>query len=248
MLDELIIPAADGHTRAFYFHPDKPGLYPGVLMYMDGIGIRPAMLGVAERLSQYGFAVLLPDLFYRSGRYRPMNAKTIFATARSRQRLFSRFFEPASPKNVMADTRHYLRTLKQLPYLAQGALAVVGYCLGGKMALTAAGQFGSKIAVAASFHGGGLVTDDPLSPHRLSAKMRAMIYVGGASADASFTDADKKALRAAFKAHQVTHRIETYPARHGWVLPDHLAYQKAAAERHWQTLPRLLKRGLKRQP
>jgi carboxymethylenebutenolidase len=242
MMHELIIPAAEGHTRGFYFTPDKDGEWPSVLMYMDGIGIRPAMLAVGERLAQHGFAVLMPDLFYRAGAYRPMNAKTIFATPRSRNRLFSRFFANATPEMVMADTKYYLKTLKNLPGVKpQSKVAVVGYCMGGKMALTAAGVFGSKIALAASFHGGGLVNETKLSPHRLARKMKAKIYVGGAIEDASFTDDDKKVLKAAFKQYDVKHKIETYEAKHGWVITDHLAYNRAAAEKHWKILPRLIK-------
>lgn len=245
MLTELMIPAADGHTRAFFYTPKASGSCPGVLMYMDGIGIRPAILEVAERLSEQGFAVLLPDLFYRSGPYRPMNAKTIFATSRSRNRLFRQFFGPASPQNVMADTKYYLATLAKLPTVAKGSVGVVGYCLGGKMALTAAGTFSKKIAVAASFHGGGLVSEDRLSPHKLVKKMHAKVYVGSAIEDPSFTDEDKKILASEFKKHGVAHRIETYPAKHGWVITDHLAYNRVCAEQHWKKLPRFIKSGLR---
>lgn len=243
-MEKLTIQTADGSARAFYFTPSGSGPWPGVLMYMDGIGIRPAVLSVAERLSSYGFAVLLPDLFYRSGRYRPMNAKTIFATPQSRAKLFTKFFGPASPAHVMKDSKAYIKTLKGLPGVAKGPIATTGYCLGGKMSLVAAGTFGAKIALAASFHGGGLATEDRLSPHRLAPKMSAFIYVGGAIEDASFTDADKRTLKASLKAHHVPHRIETYPAKHGWVMPDHLAYDATMAEKHWRVLPKLLHRVL----
>ena len=112
------------------------------------------------------------------------------------------------------------------------------------MSLVAAGTFGAKIALAASFHGGGLATENRLSPHRLAPRMSAFIYVGGAIEDASFTDVDKRTLKASLKAHHVPHRIETYPAKHGWVMPDHLAYDSSMAEKHWRVLPKMLHKVL----
>jgi carboxymethylenebutenolidase len=108
------------------------------------------------------------------------------------------------------------------------------------MSLTAAGTFPERVAAAASYHGGRLATDAPESPHRLAPRMQARVYVAGAVEDQTFTDEMKQRLERALSEAGVEHTIETYPARHGFVLSDTLAYDPAAAERHWRTLPALL--------
>ena len=239
-MDEITIPTRDGACRSFVFRPPGRGPWPAVLVYMDGIGIRPAMLGVAERLATCGYFVLLPDLFYRSGAYQPMNARTVFSDPQQRKVLMEKFFALATPAGVMSDTEAFLAWLAAQADARPGPIGTTGYCRGGLMSLTAAGTFPDRIAVAASYHGGGLATDAPDSPHRLASRMRARVYVAGAVEDPSFTDEMKERLERALTEAGVDHRIETYPARHGFVLTDHAAYDPAAAERHWKTLRALL--------
>jgi carboxymethylenebutenolidase len=203
---------------------------------MDGIGIRPAMLAVGERLGTHGYFVLLPDLFYRSGPYEPMNARTVFTDPDQRRVLMGKFFALATPANVMSDTAAFLAWLGAQPEVRPGPIGTTGYCLGGFMSLTAAGTFPDRIAATASYHGGRLATDAPDSPHLLAPRMRSRVYVAGAIEDQSFTDEMKQRLERALTEAGVDHTIETYPARHGWVLSDTPAYDSGAAERHWQTL------------
>ncbi len=113
------------------------------------------------------------------------------------------------------------------------------------MSLTAAGTFPDHIIATASYHGGGLATDAPQSPHLLAPKIRSRVYIAGAIEDASFPDDMKQRLEEALTRAGVDHRIETYPARHGWVLRDHPAYDAAAAERHWNTLVSFLDETLR---
>jgi carboxymethylenebutenolidase len=212
---------------------------------MDGVGIRPAMLELGERLATHGYFVLLPDFFYRSGPYEPMDARTVFSDPAKRKVLMEKFFAPATPANVMSDTRAFLDYLTAQPAVKPGGIGTTGYCWGGPMSLSAAGTYPDRIVAAASYHGGRLATDQPDSPHLLAPRMKARVYVAGATEDQSFPDEMKARLEEALTRAGVDHRIETYPARHGWVFRDTLAYDAAAAERHWQTLVALLDSKLK---
>ncbi len=203
---------------------------------MDGLGIRPAMLEIGERLASHGYFVLLPDLFYRSGPYAPMNPHTVFTDPEQRKILMEKFFAPATPANIMSDTRAFLDYLAAEPDAKAALIGTTGYCMGGLMSLTAAGTYPDRIVAAASYHGGRLATDAPDSPHRLAPKIKARVYVAGAVEDASFPDDMKGRLEEALTSAGVDHRIETYPAKHGWVFRDMPVYDAAAAERHWQTM------------
>jgi len=235
-MSEIRIDTRDGACRGFVYRPAGGSPWPAVLVFMDGIGIRPAMLAVGERLAVHGYFVLLPDLFYRSGPYAPMNPHTVFTDPEQRRVLMEKFFALATPANVMSDTSAFLLWLAAQPDVRPGRIGTTGYCLGGLMSLTAAGTFPDRIAATASYHGGRLATDAPDSPHLLAPKMRSRVYVAGAIEDQSFPDEMKQRLERALTEAGVDHTIETYPARHGWVLSDTPAYDPAAAERHWQTL------------
>ena len=234
------IATRDGRCPAYVWRSEGRGPWPPVLVFMDGIGIRPAMLEIGERLATHGYFVLLPDLYYRSGAYAPMNAKTVFADPDERRTLMERFMSRATLPNLMSDTGAFLDFLAREPDVRPGGVATTGYCLGGAASLAAAGTYPDRIVAAASYHGGRLATDAPESPHRLAPRIRARVYVAGAIEDASFPDDMKARLEEALSAAGVDHVVETYPARHGWVLRDTPAFDAAAHERHWQTLTRLL--------
>lgn len=239
-MQRIDIETRDGICPGYIYRPEGAGPWPAVLVFMDGVGIRPAMLAVGERLATYGYFVLLPDLYYRSGPYAPMNPHTVFSVPEERKVLMEKFFSLATPANVMSDTRAFLDYLAREPDARKGRIATTGYCLGGLLSLTAAGTYPDRIAAAASYHGGRLATDAPDSPHLLASKIKARIYVAGAIEDGSFPDDMKARLDKALTEAGVYHRIETYPARHGWVLSDTPVYDEASAERHWRTLTKLL--------
>jgi carboxymethylenebutenolidase len=243
MLKSAIRTAA-GLCPAYTDHPQGTGPWPAVLIFMDGIGIRPAMFEIATHLAACGYFVLLPDLYYRAGPYEPMNAHTVFSDPGARRLLSEKFFVIATPANIMADMPAFLDFLAQQPQVRPGPIATTGYCMGGALSLTAAGTFPERVAAAASFHGGRLATDAPDSPHRLAARMRARIYVAGATADASFPDDMKARLEQALGAAGVEHLIETYEAQHGWVPSDTPVHDAAATERHWRSLLALLRTSL----
>jgi carboxymethylenebutenolidase len=245
-MSKVEIKTKDGTCPSYIYRPSGSGPWPAVLIFMDGLGIRPAMLEIGERLATYGYFVLLPDLFYRSGRYEPMDPHAVFADPDRRKTLSEKFFALATPANIMSDTVAFTNYLAAQPDVKSGAIGTTGYCLGGLMSLTAAGTYPDRIVATASYHGGRLATDAADSPHLLAPKIKSRVYVAGAIEDQSFPDEMKERLEEALTRAGVDHKIETYQAKHGWVLRDMPAYDAAAAERHWQTLVELLDATLKR--
>ena len=244
-MSKIDIKTRDGTCPSYVYLPAGKGPKPAVLVFMDGLGIRPAMLELGERLATLGYFVLLPDLFYRSGPYEPMDPHTVFSDPQMRKVLMEKFFAPATPANIMSDTRAFLTYLAAQPQVMPGGIGTTGYCMGGLMSLTAAGTYPDQIVAAASYHGGRLASDAPDSPHLLAPKMRARIYIAGAIEDQSFPDDMKQRLERALTEAGVDHRIETYPAKHGWVFRDTPVYDAVAAERHWQSLGELFAAKLK---
>jgi len=244
-MSKVEIRTKDGSCSSYAYRPAGSGSWPAVLVFMDGLGIRPAMLEVGERLATHGYFALLPDLFYRSGPYEPMNPHKVFADPAARKVLMEKFFALATQANIMSDTRAFLDYLAVQPDVKPGGIGTTGYCMGGFMSLTAAGTYPDRIVVTASYHGARLATNAPESPHLLAPKMKSRVYIAGAIDDASFTDEMKARLEDALTKAGVDHKIETYPAKHGWVLRDTPVYDAVACERHWQTLIALLDSKLK---
>lgn len=245
-MSTIEIKTRDGLCPSYIYRPAGAGPWPAVLVFMDGAGIRPAMLQLGERLATHGYFVLLPDLFYRAGPYEPMDPKTLFSDAEKRKVLMEKFFPAAASANIMADMPAFLDFLAAQRDVRPGGIGTTGYCMGGRLALIATGTYPEHILAAASYHGGRLANDDPDSPHRLAPKMKARVYVAGAIEDQSFPDDMKARLEKALTHAGVDHKIETYPARHGWVFPDFPVYDAAASERHWQTMLALFDSKLKR--
>jgi carboxymethylenebutenolidase len=244
-MNKAEIKTKDGVCPAYTFKPSGAGPWPGVLFYMDGVGIRPAMFEMGERMAQGGFFVLLPDLFYRAGPYAPMDS-TAFSDPAKRKVLMEKFFSTANQANVMSDTKFFLDFLGAQKEVKPGKAGTTGYCLGGYCSLAAAGHYPDRIAATASYHGGRLANDAPDSPHLLAPKMKSRVYVAGAIEDSSFTDENKAMLEEALTKAGVDHQIETYPAQHGFVPSDMPAHDAAAADRHWKTLFALFNETLKR--
>ena len=243
MRTELQLKTPDGVCQTHVFEPDGRGPWPAVLMYMDGIGMRPALWEVADRIAQQGYVVLLPNLFYRVG-YNAEYGVTVFSDPEKRADLMTRIIPSASAANVMRDSETFFELLDRTPTVRQGRIGVTGYCLGGRLSMYAAGHFGDRIAAAAAYHPAGLATDSPDSPHRLAPQMKARVYVGAAMEDRSFDEAQQQRFDEALSDAGVEHTIETYNARHGFVPPDTPAHDPAAAKRHDETLFALLRETL----
>ena len=243
------IETPDGRCPAWVLRPGGAGPWPAVIMYMDGIGMRPALRDMAARIAGYGYYVLLPDLFYRAGAYVAPNPTALFSDPEVRKAWWGTHVSTASQANVRRDTGAFLEFLARQPEVRQPAVGTVGYCMGGGLSLAMAGFYPERIAAAASYHGGNLaVLDKPESPHLLAPSMNpgARIYVAGADQDASFPPDMKERLEQALAAAGLAHKVEIYlGARHGFAPPDTPVHDPAAAERHYQTLFELFDAGLR---
>ncbi len=236
----------DGVCPAHVFHPDGAGPWPGVLVYMDGIGMRPALQAIGERIAAGGYYVLLPDLFYRAGAYVAPDPKKLFADPETRAGWFKRMTASCSPALVARDTAAFLAHFAAQPNVLQPRIGATGYCMGGRFALGAAGEYPDRFAAVAAFHPGGLASDAPDSPHLAAPRVKARVFVAAAQDDASFPDEQQRRLDEALTAAGVDHRIETWPARHGFVPADTPVHDPAQAERHVQVLFELLASALPR--
>jgi len=232
---ELQLETQDGVCPTHAFQPNGEGPWPGVLMFMDGIGMRPALWTIADRIAGQGYFVLLPNLFYRVG-YNAEYGVSVFSDPEKRADLMTRIMPSAKPANVMRDTDVLLEYMDGLEDVRAEKIGITGYCMGGRLAMYAAGHYGDRVAAAAAYHPAGLATDSPDSPHRLADGMKATIYVGAAMEDQSFDAAQQARFDEALTDAGVTHTIEQYHARHGFVPPDTPTYDPAAAKRHDETL------------
>jgi carboxymethylenebutenolidase len=214
------------------FTPEGQGPWPGIVMIPDAGGTRQTFNDMAARLAGFGYAVLLPDVYYRQGEWAPFDMKTAFSDADERKRLMS-FIGSISPDKWASDANAYFDYLAARPEVSGTSFGITGYCMGGRASLTIAGLVPDRVAAAASFHGGGLVTDGSDSPHLRAEQIQAAVYVGGAQNDASFTNDHAEQLEKALTAAGVRHTIETYAAGHGYAVPDNGPYDADAAERHW---------------
>ena len=244
--EDVEIGTPDGRTPATVHLPEGDGPWPAVLMFPDAGGAREVMREMADRVASAGYVVLLPDTYYRSGDWEPFDVPTLFSDAAERARL-GRLSGVLTPEVLASDASAWLDHLLGRPDVAGPAAGVTGYCMGGRMALTVAGELGDRFAAAASFHGGRLaVADDPASPHRRAGGMRGTVYVAAAQDDASFPAEQAELLESALTEAGVSHTLETYPAHHGFCVPDNPTYDPAAADRHYAALERLYAEALAR--
>jgi carboxymethylenebutenolidase len=237
--ETIEIRTEDGICPTHVFTAKGGGQRPAVLFYMDGIGIRPALFEIGERLAEGGYYVLLPDLYYRSG-FSAREGSRLFTDDVIRAEWMKTVLPTVSIANIMRDTTAMLGHLDRLPNVRSEKIGTTGYCLGGRLSLAAAGHFPDRVIAAASYHASQLATDAPDSPHRLAPKMKARVYVAGAIEDPGFDDAQKRRLDDALTAAGVDHVVETYNARHGFVPSDTPVHDEAATEKHWRTLFNLL--------
>jgi carboxymethylenebutenolidase len=237
--ERISVRTQDGECPAHVFTPQGSGPWPAVIFYMDGLGIRPTLFEMGQRLADAGYVVLLPDLYYRAGPYPPLVPKEVFASGDARSAI-GHLFRSTDNRRAAEDTEAFLAYLDTRADVAGLKIGTTGYCMGGGMSLTVAGTYPDRVAAAATFHGGNLATDEELSPHRLAPRMTGRVYVAGADQDKSYPPEMAERLGAALRDAGVDHRCEIYRgALHGWTMADFPVYNEAAAERHWQELLRL---------
>jgi carboxymethylenebutenolidase len=231
---KLDVNTADG-VMDVYLHPAPGGAAaPVVVLYPDAGGVRPAMHEMADRLASHGYCVAVPNVLYRSGKFAPFDMKTVWSDPSERARL-SEVIKKADALSVMRDTASLLDAVSKYSGARSGPIGCVGYCMGGRLAFTASGAHPSRVAAAASIHGGNLATDDATSPHRQAARIGARLYFAVADNDGSCTPEHQTVLKAALDAANVRYQIELYPgASHGFAPPDSPVYDRASSERQWE--------------
>ena len=228
------ITTPDGTCPVTLATPDGEGPWPGVVMYPDAGSRRPVFDEMAQKLADYGYAALVPDVYYRHGEYAPFDLNTAFSDPAERDRVMS-MMGSVTPDLMAQDASAFFDYLQSRPEVSGTTFGTTGYCMGGRTSLVVAGRVPERVAAAMSFHGGGLASDDPGSPHLLADQIRAAVFVAAAENDKSFTTEQADTLERALTAAGVEHTIEFYPAAHGFAVPDHAAvYDADAAERHWK--------------
>lgn len=241
--EEVGIRTRDGQCPVHVFTPDGEGPWPAVIVYMDAFGIRPALMQIGERLAKGGFLALVPDLFYRHGAYGPLDPKEAFAG--DFRAMVGPLMATTDSARAVQDTEAFLAYLDTRADVV-GKVGTVGFCMGGGMAIIAAGTYPDRVAAAASFHGSRLATDDPTSPHLQAPKIRAELYVAVADNDRSCPPEMVERFTRALDDAGVRYRCEFYHgASHGWMKTDFPVYDKAAAERGWSEMLALFDRALK---
>jgi carboxymethylenebutenolidase len=201
--------------------------------------MRDTMRQMGERLSGLGYVVLVPDFYYRNGPYDPIDLRTAFSTKEGGERIMG-MVRGYTADMAGRDASAFAGYLASRSEKKLGGVGTTGYCMGGRLSLLAAGSLGERVAAAASFHGGNLAkADDPDSPHHKAGEIKASVYVAGAIEDQSFPDEQKDLLETSLREAGVIHSIETYPAHHGFAVPDNGSYDAEAAERHWKAMEHL---------
>ncbi len=224
-----------GTAEAFFVAPTE-GSHPGVLLWPDVAGLREAYEKMATRLAQAGYAVLAVNPYYRSS---PLPIMTSFDDWRAPggRAKIAPMREALTPSAISSDARSFVRWLETQPQVdATRKLATTGYCMGGPFAVRTAAAAPNRIGVFASFHGGGLVTDAPDSPHRLLSGLTAAALICVAQSDDARDPQAKTTLREAADAAKLTAEIEVYPSPHGWCTIDSPVYDVDQAERAWSRM------------
>jgi len=236
---DVTVRTEDGACAATLHTPSSGGSWPAVILYPDAGGVRETFGAMADRLAGLGYAVLLPDTFYRTGGYAPFDLATVFSDPAERERLMS-LAASVTPEMMVRDAGAFLGFLAGRSEVSGTSVGTTGYCLGGRMSLMAAGHYPDRVAAAASFHGGRLAAaDDPDSPYLLADRIRATVHVAAAENDGSFPPDQYQRLEQALTTAGVKHTMDTYPAAHGFAVPDNPTYDAAADQRHWAALTEL---------
>ena len=240
------IQTPDGVADAYLARPDDGERHPGVLLMMDAYGLRPRIEEMADRIAERGYTVLAPNLFYRAGRA-PVLPMPDLGDEEARGAFFGQLrplMGELTPERMAADGAAYL---DELAKVADEPFAIVGYCMGARTAWRVAAAHPDRVAALAGFHGAGLVTDAPDSPHRSAGALRGEVYFGHADQDRGNTPEQMAALDAVLAEAGVPHRTELYAgAHHGYTMADTPAYDEQATERHFAALFDLLDRTLAR--
>jgi carboxymethylenebutenolidase len=249
---DVTIKTSEGTCDAAFIHP-ATGSYPGVLLWTDAFGLRPSMRDMAKRLAAEGYSVLVPNPFYRVAKSPVFENVSSFnlADPNERAKLNPLMGSVNAPGAAERDATAYVAFLDAQPQVDKSKkIGTQGYCMGGPLVVRTAAALPNRIGAGGSFHGGGLVTDKPDSPHLLAPKIKAGMYFGVAMNDDQRQPDAKDKLKESFTSAKVANDVEVYPAKHGWCVVDMPGdagapiYSKPDAERAWGKLLALYKTNL----
>lgn len=236
---DVLIETPAGKCDAYYVTP-AAGVHPAVLIWPDIFGLRPAFRQMAQRLAESGYSVLVVNPFYRI-----QKAPTAEKGASTSIQDVLPMARSLNADTHTADAKTFVAWLdNQAEVDTKRGVGTTGYCMGGPIVFRTAAAVSDRIAAAATFHGGGLTTDKPDSPHLLIPKMKADFLVAIAENDDERDPASKGTLKTSFEAAKLTAEIEVYAAGHGWCPPDSRVHNKALAERAWARLLALFEKSL----
>ena len=235
---------ADGSADAVLVRQEGNQTFPGVIVLTDIWGTRPAFVDLCKRIADHGYAVLLPNIFYRSGRAPIFDEPGDFQDPRTREKIGG-LTRPLTPDAMERDGAAYVGFLAGQPSVSGGPMGVVGFCFAGSFALRVAAARSDRIGAAASFHGGGLYKDEESSPHRLLPRIKAHLYFGHATNDNSMTAGQIEMFESALEKWGGEYSSETYNARHGWMIPGREMFDSGNAERGFEKLIELFDNALK---
>ncbi len=234
------VPTPDGTADCYFVHPAS-GTAPGVLMWPDIFGLRPAFRQMGKRLAESGYSVLVVNPFYRNKK-----APTAEAGAATSIEQLRPLAQTLNERTNMTDAKAFIEWLDEQSCVAKDRkMGTQGYCMSGSIAFRTAAAVPDRIGAAASFHGGGLVTDEPNSPHLEAAKSKAQFLIAIAANDDARAPNDKNVLKQTFAKANLRAEIEVYAeAAHGWCPPDSRVYNETQAERAWSRLLALYSKAL----
>jgi carboxymethylenebutenolidase len=239
MVEESVAsPTPDGIADGLLLRPDDRR-YPGVIHFTDIGGIRAAPLAMARRVADLGYAVLVPNVFYRTGRPPLFDFKPDFKDARTMAR-FGELAAPLTPDAMDGDGAAYVDFLSAHPWVKGGRIGVVGYCFTGALALRTAAARPDRVGAAASLHGGGLANDTPRSPHLVLPHVKGRLYFGHAENDRTMPRDAIDTLERALEHWGGKYESEVYAgAAHSWTVLDSPVYNEPQAERAFEKLKQL---------
>jgi carboxymethylenebutenolidase len=240
------IATADGPCTTEIVIPEGKGPWPAVIVFFDAAGLRAAQTRIAQRIASFGYLVFQPDLFHRSPPLTTLVPPPVTLGA-MRERVFqdpvrratfmNEFYAPALTYEHLETTIGAVLAQVESHLRFRGLIGTTGYCMGGNASMRVATIFGKRIAATAAIHPGGLVTDQPDSPHLRAATITSRVYLAPASGDLP-PEAESK-LRAGLDAGRVRYEIEHYDAKHGYAVEDADSYDLRAADRHYAALKQL---------
>lgn len=228
---DVTIETPDGQCDGYFVTP-QTGSHAAVLMWPDIFGLRPAFRQMGKRLAESGYSVLVVNPFYRSQKAptASQGANTPISDVRPLARSLN-------ATTHVTDAKAFIAWLDKQPQVDKGKkVGTTGHCMGGPIVMRTAAAVADRVGAGASFHGGGLVTDQPDSPHLLIPQMKAQLLIAIAENDDQRDPEAKSVLKEAFAEAKVPAEIEVYPAGHGWCPPDSKVYDQAQAEKAWQRM------------